>query len=102
MKTVYRRPSAVRCERGTDLGDLPALDGQADAAADLDDGVGVVVQHIEHDHHRLEHAEEDGANREALQRLAVVPELNVCSGGIDGSSGNEADRLTRRVVRQST
>ena len=41
-----------------DFVDLPDLDDEADEAADLDDGVGLVVQHVEEDDDRLEHVEE--------------------------------------------
>ena len=60
------------------LVDLPYFDAQSDEAADLDDGVGLVVQDVEEDDDGLEHVEEDRADGEALEGFTVVPELNVC------------------------
>ena len=40
-----------------DLGDLPHLDGEADAAADRDHGIGLVVQDVQQDDQWLKHVE---------------------------------------------
>lgn len=61
-----------------DFGNLPEIDEQADEYADLDDEIGLVVQDIEQHYQRLEHPEYDGAHRQALERLAAVPELDIC------------------------
>ena len=62
-----------------DLVNLPYLNDEAHEAADLDDGVGLVVKDVEQNDERLEHVEEHGANRETLQGLPVVPKLDVCN-----------------------
>ena len=46
--------------------------------ADDDDLVGLIVEDVEQNNERLEDIEEDRANREALQRLATPPELDIC------------------------
>ena len=85
MKNWLPRP-AGGMYIGTNLGDFPALDGESDGTADPDDGVGVVVQHVEHDDAGLEDAEKHRAHRETLQRLAVVPELDICDRGMQVST----------------
>ena len=62
-----------------DLVNLPYFNDEAHEAADLDDGIGLVVKDVEQNDDRLEHVEEHGANRETLQGLPVVPKLDVCN-----------------------
>lgn len=60
------------------LFDLPQLDHQPDQDTDADHEVGVVVPHVEQDHHRLEDVEEDRPHRETFQRATIAPKLDIC------------------------
>lgn len=60
-----------------DLGDFPQVDQEANEDADLHHKVGLIVQDVQQHNQRLEDSENDGANRQAFQRLSAVPELDV-------------------------
>jgi len=74
----HHRAAAAAYPDVHDLCDLPEIDEEPDEDADLHHEVGFVVQDVEEDNEGLEDAEEDGADREPLQRLPAVPELDVC------------------------
>lgn len=57
--------------------DFPYFNGESNADGDFDNEVGVIVQDIEHNNHRLEDVEEDGAQRQALKGLSRSPKLNI-------------------------
>ena len=59
------------------LVNLPYLDSKADEAADLNDGVGLVVEHVQQHDQRLKNVKEHGPHTEPLHRFSFVPELNV-------------------------
>lgn len=56
---------------------LPNLDPQPDEARDPDDPIRFIVKNVEQDDRGLKHVEKDGADGQALEVLAVVPELDV-------------------------
>ena len=60
------------------LGHFPDLDHEADALADQDHPGGVVVEEIEEDDDLHRAVGEQSADREALHRLVVPPEADVC------------------------
>jgi hypothetical protein len=64
----------LKCD---DFGDFPHLDDQTDGDADFDHEVGLVVQHIQDNDEGLEDVEEDRSHGQTLQRLTVLPELDV-------------------------
>lgn len=72
-----------------DLCDLPEVNEEPDEDADLHHEVGFVVQDVEEDDEGLEDAEKDGADREPLQRLPAVPELDVCGEGTQAVTSME-------------
>ena len=63
------------------LVDLPNFNAEPDEAADTDEGVGLVIQHVQEHDERLEHVEKDGAHGKALQRLSLTPKLDVVLKG---------------------
>lgn len=60
-----------------DLGDFPQVDQEANENADLHHEVGLIVQDVQQHNQGLEDSKNDGANRQAFQRLSAVPELDV-------------------------
>lgn len=65
-----------------DLGDFPQVNKEANEDADLHHKVCLIVEYVQQHHQRLKHTKNDGAHREAFQRLPAVPKLDICGGKV--------------------
>ena len=71
------------------LGYFPGLDEKTDEDADLHHKVGLVVHDVQEHDQGLEDTKEHWADGEALQRLAVIPELDIYNErGMKARSGS--------------
>jgi len=62
-----------------DFVDFPQFNGKSNKYADFNNKIGFVVENVQQDNKWLKDIEENRSHWQALEWLAVSPELNICS-----------------------